>query len=291
MEQELHMAFIASLFAIFSLSFSWKLGYFTFPLEEEKGSTSPSLFSVVIIFCLYFLIELLFVPVVGSVYLFFYKKNIGLTQDATFLHFRYWLTACSLFFATLSISLYSLTLPKNTLELIWNRSRHKNNLLFKDIYIGIMSWVIAFPVIVALGHIVAFIVLKITLEPRQVIDQVAVKYLKALYYDPLLFWTTAFAIAFVIPIAEELLFRGFLQTWIQEKLGIKWAIFITSLLFAFMHFSSEQRYANWELLTSLFVLSCFLGFIYERQRTLWASISLHATFNTITILLITRGMH
>ena len=61
---------------------------------------------------------------------------------------------------------------------------------------------------------------------------------------------------------------------------------IASLIFAAFHFSTSQGLNNIELLVSLFVLSCFLGFLYERQESLLASMALHATFNAISILAI-----
>jgi len=54
------------------------------------------------------------------------------------------------------------------------------------------------------------------------------------------------------------------------------AILLTSFLFAAIHGMIDQFLV-------LFTLSLALGYIYERTGNLWAPISLHATFNTITL--------
>jgi uncharacterized protein len=64
------------------------------------------------------------------------------------------------------------------------------------------------------------------------------------------------------------------------------SILLASLIFAFFHFSYSQGIDNIEVITSLFVFSCFLGFVYERQQSLWASVGLHALFNAISVVLI-----
>ena len=115
------------------------------------------------------------------------------------------------------------------------------------------------------------------------IDQVAVKNLKSILSYPLLLTSTIGVIVIMVPLAEEMLFRGFFQNWIIQRIGRFKGILVTSLLFAGFHFSISQGWANVELLLSLFVLSCYLGFIYERQRSLWAAAGLHMAFNAFSV--------
>ena len=81
-----------------------------------------------------------------------------------------------------------------------------------------------------------------------------------------------------------MLFRGFLQTYIRKHLGPKQAIVITSLCFSFFHYASGQGLGNIMIITSLFVLALFLGFLYEKQGSLLAPMVLHASFNTISVI-------
>ncbi len=155
----------------------------------------------------------------------------------------------------------------------------------RQLLVGIQGWLISYPFVMIFGQFMAIAVLVIFREPT--VDQVAVRHLKSILSDPLLFAITAFEVIVLVPFTEEVLFRGLLQNWLKSKFGnVTGAITLTSFIFALFHFSSTQGITNIELLSSLFMLSCFLGFIYEKQRSLWASIGLHAFFNFISILLI-----
>ncbi len=117
-------------------------------------------------------------------------------------------------------------------------------------------------------------------------DQVAVLYLKIAMQSPALLVSMLISILVVAPILEEFLFRGLLQTYLKNYLGKKGAIFVAALLFGLFHFNSAQGVGNISIILSLFSFGCFLGFIYERQGSLLASISLHATFNAVNVLYI-----
>ena len=56
------------------------------------------------------------------------------------------------------------------------------------------------------------------------------------------------------------------------------------MCFALFHFSSLQGVGNVSLILTLLVFGGFLGFIYERQSSLFASIGLHMTFNVASTL-------
>ena len=82
---------------------------------------------------------------------------------------------------------------------------------------------------------------------------------------------TIFAVM-VVPIFEELLFRGFLQTSLRSLSGNPWsAIVLTSLFFAILHPPTH--------IPGLFFLSCGLGYAYERSGSLFRPILMHIFFN------------
>jgi membrane protease YdiL (CAAX protease family) len=150
---------------------------------------------------------------------------------------------------------------------------------------GGASWFIAYPFMLTVTQFVAMIVILIFQELP--IEQVAVRQLKDLRAEWWQFSLLSIAIVTLVPFTEEILFRGLLQSWLKYKTQRSWlAILLTSLVFALFHFSSEQGLTNIELFFAIFLLSCFLGFLYERQRSLWASIGLHAVFNGMSILLL-----
>ena len=115
-------------------------------------------------------------------------------------------------------------------------------------------------------------------------EQVAVQYLKMTLTSPLLLSVALFTVIITAPVIEEFLFRGFLQNYLKRYLGKKAAILSSSLCFALFHLAPSQGLGNISLAISLFIFACFLGFIYERQKSLFASIGLHMTFNLVSTL-------
>lgn len=81
------------------------------------------------------------------------------------------------------------------------------------------------------------------------------------------------------PTLEEIIFRGLIQNFFSSIMKVKSAILITSLLFSLVHFSSDQGVGNFALLSCIFVLSCYLGFVYEKTSSLISPILVHMLFN------------
>lgn len=149
-----------------------------------------------------------------------------------------------------------------------------------NISLGVVTWLVCYPVVFLINLILAE-VLENFFNPPQT-DQVAVKLLKMTFNDPAQLAFYMFAIVLIVPVVEEFIFRGIFQRWLSPKLGPWVGVIISSLGFSALHYSSSQGIYNLELLPSLFVLSCYLGYLYERQRSLWAPIGLHMTFNLIS---------
>jgi uncharacterized protein len=149
---------------------------------------------------------------------------------------------------------------------------------------GFVSWLISFPCVVFMVRTSQLITQLFAGEYTG--EQDAVIFFKESLVSP---WLTATAVLFItllIPAIEELLFRGYLQNLFKKVMSPYKAIVVTSALFAAAHCSLKQGYKNIEISLSLFVLSLFLGYIYERQRSLWSPIAHHAIFNGISMLFI-----
>ncbi len=66
----------------------------------------------------------------------------------------------------------------------------------------------------------------------------------------------------------------------------RWAgILITAAIFAAVHMLMAPGAADW--FPVLFLLGIGLGYLYERTGNLWSDMTLHATFNTVSVLYIT----
>jgi membrane protease YdiL (CAAX protease family) len=88
-------------------------------------------------------------------------------------------------------------------------------------------------------------------------------------------WQLVFAfIGLVVlpPLAEEMLFRGFMYRGLASKWPRIIAALVTSLLFALVHF-------QWNVGVDVFILSLVLIALYEKTKNLWMSVFLHAIKN------------
>lgn len=82
----------------------------------------------------------------------------------------------------------------------------------------------------------------------------------------------------VAPIAEEFFFRGFFYRALRSRLGILSAAAVNGALFGLIHFTGEDTL---ELLPILGFLGFVFCLVYERTKTLYTVIGLHAFNNSL----------
>jgi membrane protease YdiL (CAAX protease family) len=164
---------------------------------------------------------------------------------------------------------------------IW-RSRPDVNVK-QDAILAFSAWVISFPLVILVGTLLEIILYLFT-GTFDFPDQIAIAFLKMTFEHAFNFILAAISIVCFAPLIEEILFRGFLQSYLLRYCSPLSAIAISSFCFTCFHYSGEQGLGNIPILGSLFLLGCFLGFLYERQKSLLSPLILHATFNTLSIL-------
>lgn len=142
---------------------------------------------------------------------------------------------------------------------------------------GLITLLIAMPLTFITERIVS---ISMGLEEAK---QGLVKQFELLQNTPLLFFSLGFIIALLPPLIEEIIFRGYLQSWIKQRWGKKIAIIFTSIIFTFFHFESSLGIGNVQLLSALFVMAIFLSMLRERYESLWAPIGLHVGFNGLSV--------
>ena len=77
--------------------------------------------------------------------------------------------------------------------------------------------------------------------------------------------------------SEEVFFRGFMMTSILRKIGVVWAVVISSAVFALLHiFNGGMGVIS---MTALFFVGAFLALIALRTNSLWTACALHAAWN------------
>jgi membrane protease YdiL (CAAX protease family) len=131
---------------------------------------------------------------------------------------------------------------------------------------GIVAWIVANVIGVLIG--IAFEALGIPTEPQAA--ELAIESL-----DPIV---VVFAVVVFAPLAEETFFRGVAYAGWRREHGVRRATLASAVVFAVIHFSLLS-------LVPIFLLGLWLAWLYERTRSLLASIVLHATFNGISVAL------
>lgn len=166
--------------------------------------------------------------------------------------------------------------------LIWREQPASCALVGRAFKTGTIAWLVSLPLVQFLyGVLEKIMALLWHVEAR---EQGVVQQLRSLKEHSFSFGWTVLMVLMVIPFVEELLFRGFLQTYLRRYLSRGGALFVTALVFAVAHFQVGQGLSNVALLASLCLLSCFLGFIYEKERTLWAPFCMHMLFNATNLI-------
>lgn len=95
--------------------------------------------------------------------------------------------------------------------------------------------------------------------------------------DPLALGLFLFTAAVAAPVFEEILFRGFLLPSLTKYMSAWRAIALSGLIFAVAHLSFSE-------ILPLTLLGAILGFVYVRSQNLLASILLHSTWNSATMI-------
>ncbi len=142
-----------------------------------------------------------------------------------------------------------------------------------DIGRAIFTFLAVLPVCIGLAILFTYIFEAMGLEIKM---HPALEYLKR-FSAP---WKllAVFEAVVLAPLAEEVFFRGLLQSFFRRQLGSpRIAILIASVIFAAMHTNQPQA------IPALLALSLALGYNYERTGRLTSPIIIHAIFNAVSI--------
>jgi len=96
-------------------------------------------------------------------------------------------------------------------------------------------------------------------------------------------WTSGIALfvlgGILVPIAEEVFFRGVLYRWLRERWGILIGVLVSSFIFGLVH-------VDIAIAAAAFILGIILALVYEYSKSLWTAILIHAINNSVKIILI-----
>lgn len=92
------------------------------------------------------------------------------------------------------------------------------------------------------------------------------------------FWLELLGVGIIVPMAEEMLFRGLIYRRIRWQLDAKAAIPFSAFLFALFHMNLLQGiYA--------FLIGLLLAFAFERTHNIWVPVLIHVGANILSVLL------
>jgi len=180
----------------------------------------------------------------------------------------------------------------------------KPSTIGEGLWRGILGMLLVFPAVMTVGWLAS--VASWMVSGRRP-DEVAHTVLRQLVEPGAMFGTQSIwwclmvlCVTIGAPIAEELVYRGLLQSSLRRALQQSrsesathpanasaqprhaWpAILVTSVIFALIH----AGVAEWHALATLMVLSICFGVAYERTRNLMVPIVMHVIFNVANIVL------
>lgn len=137
----------------------------------------------------------------------------------------------------------------------------------KDLLLAVLAWAAYFVVAMIVVTIVIHLIPQLNMTQEQEIGFTS--------GGGLLSTALAFvSLVLLAPIAEELLFRGFLFGNLRRHISFVLATIITSLLFALAH-------GQWNVGIDVFIVSLALCYLRERTGNIWAGVMLHMIKNMI----------
>jgi len=138
---------------------------------------------------------------------------------------------------------------------------------------GVLAYLTVLPICIGLGLLMEWLFAALQIEPNYhpVLLQLA-------DLPPAWKLLAVFSTVVLAPLAEEIFFRGVLQSAVRQWSASPWgAVLAASAFFAAMHLDQPQA------LPSLFALAVAMGYNYERTGRLWAPVLIHAAFNAVNL--------
>ncbi len=83
----------------------------------------------------------------------------------------------------------------------------------------------------------------------------------------------------LVPLFEELFFRGLVYSWLRNRLAAASAIPLSALAFAVLHLRVD-------VMIAAFAMGCLLAWLFEKSRSILPCILLHQTFNTAQLVFV-----
>jgi len=138
--------------------------------------------------------------------------------------------------------------------------------------VGFINGFILFFIVLVLGILLNWL-LPIDIKPQPIAKVIMSARTKWEMMIP--FFVTAVS----APLSEELYFRGFLYPALRRRIGIKWGILVTSVIFGSLHYDLIRA-------IPLIFGGIWLNVLYEKSGSIYTSMIAHSVWNSIMTILI-----
>lgn len=97
------------------------------------------------------------------------------------------------------------------------------------------------------------------------------------------FLITFISAAIISPIYEEIFYRGFIYRWLRTRVGLIWAILLSSTIFTAIHIPTYNA------MPVNFFSGIIFALTYEKTNSIWPAVIVHGSTNGIMVLLTALG--
>ncbi len=136
-------------------------------------------------------------------------------------------------------------------------------LRLSDLGIGLREFFFYAPIAIALGLALGFLELHSQVSRPRMVAPI---------------WLFSF---FAVALPEEIFFRGWVQNLLERRIGRRWALVITAVLFGLSHFNKRRGIFNWQYVIMAAIAGIFYGRAWRKNRRVGASALCHATVDTL----------
>ena len=89
---------------------------------------------------------------------------------------------------------------------------------------------------------------------------------------------TIILVSMIVPICEEVFFRGFLINGLERKFNLKISLLISSGIFSIFHIHIGSLFPT-------FILGICLGLLYIKSKSIYPSIFIHSIHNFLAVII------
>lgn len=108
------------------------------------------------------------------------------------------------------------------------------------------------------------------------VDETYQQLTEILYSAPM--WFQLLGTGVIVPLCEELIFRGLMYNRLKDYVPVKWALLMSALAFGIGHGNLVQGVYG-------FALGYMMAYLYERTNKLWVPALFHIVANSVSVLI------